>query len=167
MNVDKWREMQKAVHATAQEKGWWDSARSDGEVFALIHSEVSECLEFLRNGNPPDDHCPELPGAIVELADTIIRCMDYAEYRAWDLGKAVYDVSTGIDFRNLDDGECIAALHSDVSVAYDAQDVFLMAELCVDVMGFAQSRMWDIWCAIIVKSEYNKTRARKHGGKKF
>lgn len=42
-----------------------------------MHSELSEALESLRHGNPPSDHIPEFSGVEEELADCIIRIMDY------------------------------------------------------------------------------------------
>jgi NTP pyrophosphatase (non-canonical NTP hydrolase) len=70
--------MQNDVHQTAVDKGWHEEERNDGEVLCLIHSEVSEALEALRAGNPPDDKIPEFSGLEAELADVVIRIMDYA-----------------------------------------------------------------------------------------
>jgi hypothetical protein len=46
MTIKQWIEL---CHATAKEKGWWDFERSDGELIALMHSELSEALEAMRN----------------------------------------------------------------------------------------------------------------------
>jgi NTP pyrophosphatase (non-canonical NTP hydrolase) len=63
--------------------------RNDGELLALIHSEVSECLEFLRHGNGPSDHIPEFSGAEEELADVVIRILDMSCARGWRVGEAI------------------------------------------------------------------------------
>lgn len=55
---------------------------------ALMHSELSECLEGLRKGKA-DDHLPHRPAEEVELADLIIRAFDYAGRRGFDIGAAM------------------------------------------------------------------------------
>lgn len=69
-------------HGTAKEKGWWDSQRNEGELIALMHSELSEALEAMRN------HAG-IEAIAEELADCCIRIFDYCGARGIDLESAL------------------------------------------------------------------------------
>ena len=62
---------------------WWHTPdgqrlqRNKGEMLALIHSEISEALEGARKGKA-DEHLPQYSSEVVELADAMIRILDYA-----------------------------------------------------------------------------------------
>lgn len=77
------------IHHWAEQKGFWDEARNDGEMIALMHSELSEALEAIRTGTKADEHVPEYSNLTIELADCIIRIMDFADARGLSLGGAI------------------------------------------------------------------------------
>ncbi|HKY46187.1 MAG TPA: hypothetical protein VJM50_24055 [Pyrinomonadaceae bacterium] len=84
-------------HGLADRSGWWSDPRTgepvdrnDGEMFALIHSEISEALEGVRKGCN-DRHLPHRKAVEVELADALIRIFDYAGSRGLDLGSAMIE----------------------------------------------------------------------------
>lgn len=83
-----------AVLCHARNGKWWSNPatgepieRNAGEMIALMHSELSECLEGVRK-NLQDNHCPDFTSEEVELADLFIRAFDYAAGRKLRLGEA-------------------------------------------------------------------------------
>lgn len=87
--VDLWNVLQKEVYQNNFEKGFWNKTVEDGTRIALMHSELSEALEALRHGNPPDQHLSELDSVSVELADVIIRIMDFAQGKGYNVVESV------------------------------------------------------------------------------
>jgi NTP pyrophosphatase (non-canonical NTP hydrolase) len=58
-----------------------------GERIALMHSELSEAFEGWRK-NKQDDHLPHRKSVEVELADAVIRILDFAGEHELDIGGA-------------------------------------------------------------------------------
>ena len=113
MTIKEW---QKEVHQGARDRGFYDGELGEktptriASLLCLIHSEVSEALEDLREGKvkskykntytycqadaldptPKDFDIPIKPlGFPSELADIIIRTLDVAEWLGIDMEKEI------------------------------------------------------------------------------
>lgn len=88
MTIKEWAEK---IYNTAKAKGWYDNGGPTPlERHMLIVTEVAEASEEVRNKKDPIyviDGKPE--GEAIELADVVIRVMDYFEHKGWDLESAI------------------------------------------------------------------------------
>ena len=184
-----------AVHENAVKHGWWDEERTFGEIIALCHSELSEALEELRTNRPMmyfvetngfvvtdmserKDEKPE--GIAVELADCIIRVLDYFGKEELDVDalmqeamKAVMcDVPGRIYAATL--GDCISRWHLLLSLAYACwckasgthASALRMARCVCEILAWGKvTDGVDFETILDIKHEYNKTRPYRHGGK--
>lgn len=79
------------VYETAQAKGWYENGSpNEGERIALMHSELSEALEAIRKDpDKPSEHIPCFTGLEEELADVVIRIMDFAQHKNLQVAQAI------------------------------------------------------------------------------
>jgi len=86
------REFGAEIHGGAITKGWWAdrdelSKTKPGKVqvdigcIALAVTELAEAIENIRAGEKPDDKVPEFTGLEAEIADCIIRLLDFSAAR--------------------------------------------------------------------------------------
>ena len=165
-------------HETAVSHGWWEGPRPRGEVYALIHSEWSEALEEYRHGKPmryfgggdgifdePTEQWKKPEGIAVELADGVIRILDYRA--TLDVPDPVYPE---IDVKGLTLPCLIAELHALTTDAYRAGDPSVESGILLAaadaVFAWIRANGTDPVYIIEEKHAYNETRSYRHGGKK-
>jgi len=84
-------ELGKKIHETSKKKGWYDTPREVGTYPMLIVSEIAEATESARKGEPAYfvDEKGKPDGESVELADAMIRILDYCAFRGFDIDFAI------------------------------------------------------------------------------
>ena len=90
--VNTIRELQEEIHQ--RNLRWWTKPNGDpiernkGELLMLIVSEIAEGMEGERK-SLPDDKLPHRPRIEVELADAMVRILDYAAGFGYDVAGAM------------------------------------------------------------------------------
>lgn len=179
-------ELAKEAHQIAVDHGFWDHEPTFGELIALMHSELSEALEEYRAGRgmvwhkveeikaryPGESdvklvsHKPE--GIAVELADCIIRILDWARHE----GVEVRIVPFARDCVEFSFGEIIGECHWMLSKAYENGRYHAVADVylnrCISyILAWAKDNNVNMKSIIREKMDYNRTRPYRHGGKKL
>ena len=80
-------EFSEEVRQNAENHGC--SNMTDERYIVLMHTELSEAIEALRIGNPKSEKIPEFSLVEEELADVLIRVLDYAKVRGYNVGGAM------------------------------------------------------------------------------
>lgn len=92
--ITAWKATAEEIYAVGRASGFYDHAITTPEQhaskIALMHSELSEALEGIR-GDLMDDKLPHRKMVEVELADTIIRIMNYASHTGLDVAGAIIE----------------------------------------------------------------------------
>ena len=96
--TEQFNAMMDRAYTAAAKAGWWDKDLStpelqlacDKEQLLLIMMEVAEAGESLRRATmEPDKHIPEFTELEAELADVVLRCMQYSAGRGLKLAEAI------------------------------------------------------------------------------
>ena len=179
-----YNELAKTIHANNVAVGWWDNKDSVDplEKLQLVSTEIAEATEGERK-NIMDDHLPHRRMGEVELADAMIRLLDFGGAYG-----CVYDKRDGWLCNNLIDiAKSVAGKHLAINAAIiDLARNFVGADTrihriderftqCVHIIEHVANDLgYDLEAAMTEKLAYNEQRAdhkrenrAKEGGKAF
>lgn len=170
------------VHADNKAKGFWDKERNLGELLMLVVSEAGEAIEAHRKGRFANLRVYEEMAVDIEmfhheaflanikdtfedeLADIVIRMLDFAGWKKYDLHQP-----EGVDADNNVGAALLAVVaevcwinefEGEINDEFIADSVALTIER---VYAIARNTGCDLDFHISHKLSYNRTRPAKHG----
>ena len=104
-----------------------------------------------------------------ELADVVIRCLDFAGVRGWDLQHAIEYKLNNNDLPDLFSYKTFTHIcfHicARIFMAFDEEDA--TRNVIINVLRYCDHKGIDIAWHIEQKMKYNQLRSHKHVGKKY
>jgi NTP pyrophosphatase (non-canonical NTP hydrolase) len=175
-----WNSIARSIHADNVAKGFYPEggkARNIGELIALMHSELCEA-SYAAMQDEKDDKLPQYDGFEVEIADTLIRVLDFAGAHEIDIDQLI--TVAALEGATLDRysglAEDMTMLHFALSAILEAHrknvqlpmssipqfhlETVAVVLLLVDAGAKYQINLMEVAEA---KLEFNRKRPHKHG----
>ena len=192
MNLNELRDR---AYSIAKEHGWHDEEHSDETYLMLVitelaeavnadrsnkHSDVAKFKEWQGNNIPlseetsvrrfKEDFEAYIKDSVDdELADVVIRCLDFAGVRGWDLQHAIEYKLNNNDLPDLFSYKTFTHIcfHicARIFMAFDEEDA--TRNVIINVLRYCDYKGIDIEWHIEQKMKYNQLRSHKHVGKKY
>jgi hypothetical protein len=181
------------VHRISRDKGWWPTfesgelkARPSLEMRMLMVTEIAEASEEVRGGKPDvywktptgivkwgdigygtnlsvGDELQKPEGEAIELADCVIRIMDYFGANKWNLDHHMEDSF------HLPERERSLETHMEIvsmiSMASGDDEEKMLGRVVKVIKEYFMRKDWDFEAVVRGKIEYNASRPWRHGGK--
>lgn len=179
MNLNELRD---EAYSIAKANGWHEEEHSDEHCLMLIITEIAEAVQADRNNLHADVEAfkkyemmldfkenfeRQIKNTVEdELSDVVIRCLDLAGLRRFDLEEVeslmemAESIKEGKGFIDL----CYAL--SGISTCDDSTEEKVIAIIAV-VLKYCELTGIDLDFFIRTKMEYNRLRGYHHGGKRY
>ena len=184
-------ELKDRAYKTAKAHGWHDQELSDETYLMLIITEIAEAVQAYRKGIRPDIEGYKefveahddtaityafdkyIKGCVEEeLADVVIRSLDFAGLHGWDLQHTLDEM------KGTSDMDVIIGDEAFVETAFYTCDEFFgcysnssakeaVCSVLVNVVEYCNYKGIDLWWHVEQKMRYNELRPYKHGGKAY
>lgn len=184
-------ELKDRAYSIAKAHGWHDKELSDETYLMLIITEIAEAVQADRKGIRPDiegykefveSHDETaityafdkyIKGCVEEeLADVVIRCLDFAGLHGWDLRHTLDEMKGTSDMDVIIGDEAFAE-----TAFYTCDEFFgcyssssakeAVGGLLVSVAEYCNYKGIDLWWHVKQKMRYNELRPYRHGGKAY
>ena len=175
-------ELRNEAYSIATANGWHEEEHSDEHWLMLVISEIAEAVQADRKNLHADVEAFKKYEEIIdfkenferqikntvedELCDVVIRCLDLAGLRRFDLEEveALMEIA-----KSIKEGKGFIDLCytlSGISTCDDSTEEKVIAIIAV-VLKYCELTAIDIDFFIRTKMKYNRLRGYKHGGKRY